>query len=174
MTDTAPPSQARPGSLEVIASLGCAIVFLLALAGLARALSAHAPLPPAFGRAAVLAHFATVMSALPLAISQLLLPKGTLRHRVVGYVWCALMLVTALASFSVREISPGHLSLIHVFSVVTLVAVPVLIWNARTHHVARHRRTVLGLVIGGLVVAGLLTFVPGRALGALVSGLFPH
>ncbi len=152
--------------------VGSAVVFLLALAGISNALLTGAALPPVFGKAAVIAHLTTVFLALPLGISQLVLPKGSFRHRTVGYIWCALMLTTAVVSFAVRGINPGGLSFIHLFSVLTLVLVPIIIFNARTGRVAQHQRAVLGLMLGGLVVAGLFTFVPGRALGVLVSRLF--
>ncbi len=116
-------------------------------------------------------HLATVLLALPLGVSQLVLPKGTLRHRTVGYAWCALMTVTALVSFAIHGINPHGLSPIHLFSVLTLVLVPVIIWRARAGDVARHQRAALGLMIGGLVIAGLFTFVPGRVLGVLLARL---
>lgn len=169
---------ARPASkrglspLEAGAALGCAVVFLLALAALGQTLLRHADIPPVFGKAAVLAHFATVLAALPLAASQIVLPKGTTRHRAVGYVWCALMIATALISFAVHESNPHGFSFIHLFSALTLVFVPLLIWHARAGRIEHHRRTVLWLVAGGLVIAGLFTFVPGRALGELLGSLW--
>ena len=66
----------------------------------------------------------------------------------------------------------GGLSPIHLFSVLTLILVPLIIYQARTGHVAGHQRAVLGLMIGGLVIAGLFTFLPDRILGELVSRLF--
>jgi uncharacterized membrane protein len=154
--------------------MGTAIVLLLATAGIGNALLTAAPMPPAFGKAAVIAHLATVFLALPLGIAQLVLPKGTFRHRTVGYIWCALMTVTALVSFTVHEINPGGLSFIHLFSVLTLVLVPVIIFTARTGRVERHQRAALGLMSGGLLIAGLFTFLPGRALGQLVFRLVGH
>jgi uncharacterized membrane protein len=112
------------------------------------------------------------MLALPLGIAQLVLPKGTASHRVLGYVWIGLMVFTALASFAVHAINPGGVSPIHLFSVLTLVMAPLIVVFARTGRIERHRRAVLGLMTGGLVIAGLFTFVPGRALGALVGRLF--
>ncbi|MBA3812242.1 MAG: hypothetical protein H0X27_11490 [Caulobacteraceae bacterium] len=110
--------------------------------------------------------------AMPLGVSQLLLPKGTMRHRAVGYVWCGLMIFTALVSFAIHGLNSGGLSSIHLFSVLTLVLVPVIIHRARTGQVAKHQRAVLGLIVGGLVIAGLFTFLPGRVLGVLVQRLF--
>jgi uncharacterized membrane protein len=111
------------------------------------------------------------MLALPLGISQLVLPKGTIRHRTVGYVWIALMVFTALVSFAIHTVNPHGLSPIHLFSVLTLVTAPMIAWSARTGQVKRHQRSVLSLMIGALFIAGLFTFVPGRALGELLARL---
>ena len=158
-----------------ITILGSSIVFLLTCAALGNAAVRHLVLPDALHRGAVIAHLSSVLLALPLGVSQLVLPKGTMRHRTVGYIWCALMVATALVSFAVHEINPGGLSPIHIFSVVTLVVTPLIIFNARTGNIQAHQRSVLGLMLGGLVLAGLFTFIPSRALGSLVVKLFnPH
>jgi uncharacterized membrane protein len=155
-----------------VAVIGSAIVFLLATAALLNAALSSAPVPRDLRSTAVVAHLATVLLALPLGVSQLLLPKGTIRHRAAGYVWCGLMTVTALVSFAIHTVNPRGLSPIHLFSVLTLVLVPVIIFQARTGQAAAHQRAVLGLMIGGLVIAGLFTFVPSRALGDLVLRFF--
>ncbi len=155
-----------------VAVVGSSIVLLLACAALANAALQGAAMPYVLRRGAVIAHLATVLLALPLGISQLVLPKGTIRHRVVGYVWCGLMMATALISFAVHGINPGGLSFIHLFSIMTLVMTPVIVFSARAGQAARHQRAVLGLMIGALVIAGLFTFLPGRALGELVGQLF--
>jgi uncharacterized membrane protein len=168
-------AQPRPRFLPVregVAVAGGAIVFLLAVAGIANAWLAHAPMPDAFKDAAVVAHLSTVLVALPLGVSQLVLPKGTFRHRAVGYAWVVLMTITALISFAIHGINPHGLSPIHIFSVTTLVFAPLIVFFARRGQVERHRGAVLGLMIGGLVIAGLFTFIPGRALGQLVFRLF--
>jgi uncharacterized membrane protein len=157
--------------LVPVAVVGSAIVFLLATAALLNATLSSAPMPRDLRGPAVIAHLVTVLAALPIGVSQLLLPKGTIRHRAVGYVWCALMTVTALFSFAIHTINPHGLSPIHLFSVLTLVLVPVIIYRARKGQVSRHQRAVLGLIIGGLIIAGLFTFIPGRALGDLVQRL---
>jgi len=147
------------------------MIFLLATAAVLNAAFGSAPIPRPLRNAAVLAHLATVMAALPLGVSQLVLPKGTLRHRSLGYIWCGLMTFTALISFAIHQINARGLSPIHLFSVLTLVCVPVIIVQARRHDVEGHRRTVLGLMIGALVIAGFFTFLPSRALGGLLFRL---
>jgi uncharacterized membrane protein len=171
MTDASVPRLDWPAVFTSIAVVGSSAVFLLAVAVLLNALARATPLPPVFQNAAALAHLGSVLLALPLGVSQLVLPKGTARHRVVGYLWIGLMVVTALASFAVHTINPGGLSLIHLFSVQTLISAPLIVVYARTGRVARHRAAVLGLILGGLVIAGLFTFIPGRAMGELLHTL---
>jgi uncharacterized membrane protein len=172
MTAAAPAPEDRAPITQTLALVGGAIVFLLATAGLANAWLAHRPLPDVLRNGSVVVHLTTVLLALPLGISQLVLPKGTFRHRTVGYIWIVLMVATALVSFSIHTINPGGLSWIHIFSVVTLIFAPMAVFLARTGRVEHHRRAVIGLMLGGLAIAGLFTFLPGRALGQLVLRLF--
>lgn len=176
MTAAAASPASRQGALQTLAVIGSAAVLLLALAGLGNMALSHAATPDSLKSGAVVAHLATVLAALPLGISQLLLPKGTFRHRVVGYVWIVLMVTTAIVSFSVHTINRTGLGLspIHLFSVLTLISAPGIVWAARTGRVEHHRRAVLGLMLGGLVIAGIFTFIPGRALGQLVLAIFQH
>ena len=172
MTIAAPPRSKLSLAREGVALAGGAVVFLLAAAGLGNAWLAREPMPEDLRDAAVVAHLTTVLIALPLGLSQLVLPKGTFRHRTVGYIWVALMTTTALVSFAIHGINPNGLSWIHIFSVLTLVGMPFVVLFARRGEVERHRSTVLSMIIGGLVIAGLFIFIPGRALGLLVFRLF--
>ena len=52
----------------------------------------------------------------------------------------------------------------------TLVVLPVAVWRAHRHEVARHRRAMLGLFLGALIIAGLFTFLPGRIMHAVLIG----
>ena len=110
-------------------------------------------------------HLVAVM--LPLAITpvQLLRRPGDGAHRVLGWIWAISLLATALISFGICEINDGGLSFIHIFSVITIVTVPMLSFAARHHRIARHRRAVRGLVTGALLAAGYFTLLPSRMLG---------
>jgi uncharacterized membrane protein len=116
------------------------------------------------------AHLATVMLAVALTPVILLMRRGTRLHRTMGAVWIVAMLFTAIVSLFVRTIRPGHLSPIHFFSFLTLVTVPRALWFAHTHQIDRHRRAVLGTIIGALMIAGWLTFPFGRMLGRWLLG----
>jgi len=41
---------------------------------------------------------------------------------------------------------------------------------AHRHDVLHHRKRMIGLFVGGLVIAGLFTFVPGRIMHAVAFG----
>ena len=110
-------------------------------------------------------HLATIVVALALTPVMLLRRRGDRLHRRLGWIWAGAMLLTALVSFDLRLVNRGGFSVIHLLSVWTLVQVPVIVWSARTHNVARHRGSVRGMVLGALLIAGFFTFPFNRLLG---------
>ena len=111
------------------------------------------------------------MSAFALGIVQLSAPKGTIPHRILGWIWVAVMAVVGVTAFFIHEIRLwGPWSPIHLLAIFTLVMLPLGVWRARRHEVQHHRRTMIGIFAGGLVVAGLFTFVPGRIMHAVAFG----
>jgi len=114
--------------------------------------------------AAVQIHLMAAVVAFLIGSVLLVAPKGILPHRIMGWIWVGLMLVTALSSFFVRELNAGQFSLIHALSGWTAIAAPMLIGLARRKQIKRHRLMAYGLYFGGLVIAGLFTFIPGRLM----------
>lgn len=166
MTSLAIPFRAAvPSRQQWLAGGGAAITALIALAFARHGASA---IQPRVGLSFWLAvHLATVIPAVPLGAYVLARRKGDRVHRALGRLWAALMMITALASFGVR--TSGHLSWIHLFSVVVLVAVPRAVASAIRGDIRRH---VLGMqrTYMGLLGAGLFTFIPGRLLGDWLFG----
>jgi uncharacterized membrane protein len=116
-------------------------------------------------------HAFAAMGAFVLGIVQFAAPKGTLPHRTLGFIWVGLMLVVAASSFWIHQIRlVGLWSPIHLLSIFTLVMLPLAVWKAHTHQVAAHRRIMIYLFLGALVVAGLFTLVPGRLMHTVVFG----
>ena len=107
------------------------------------------------------------MGAFVLRAEQLAAPKGTLPHRIVGSIWVLLMLLVSISAFFIHELRIwGPWSPIHLLALFTLVMLPVAVWRAHKHAVEQHRRAMLGLFFGALIVAGLFTFLPGRITAA--------
>ena len=116
-------------------------------------------------------HAFAAMGAFVLGLVQFASPKGTIPHRTVGGVWVALMPIVSVSAFFIHQIRMwGPWSPIHLLAIFTLIMLPLAVWQAHRHHVTRHRRTMIGIFIGALVIAGLFTFVPGRIMHAVVFG----
>src|SRR5712691_5462873 len=116
-------------------------------------------------------HAFAALGAFALGAVQLAAPKGTIPHRVFGWVWATLLLVVAVSSFFIHEIRLwGPFSPIHLLSIFTLVMLPLAVLRARRHNVDGHRRAMLGLFLGALLIAGAFTFLPGRIMHAVAFG----
>jgi uncharacterized membrane protein len=115
-------------------------------------------------------HLAGVAVAILIGLILLIGVKGTLIHRVLGWTWVLAMMSAAVSSLFIREINHGHLSFIHLLSGWTIIALPMGVAFARRRKVRAHARMMTGLFTGGLIVAGLLAFFPGRLMWQVVFG----
>jgi uncharacterized membrane protein len=120
---------------------------------------------------AIQLHAFTAMAAFALGAVQLSAPKGTLPHRTAGWIWVALMVIVAVSSFFIHDLRIWDAwSPIHLLSVFTLAMLPLAVMHARRHRVDRHRRAMIAIFVGALVIAGLFTLAPGRIMHAVVFG----
>jgi uncharacterized membrane protein len=120
---------------------------------------------------AIQLHAVAAMAAFGLGIVQFAAPKGTLPHRTVGWIWVALMTVVGVTAFFIHELRIwGPWSPIHLLAVFTLVTLPLAVWHARRHAVDRHRWAMISIFTGGLLIAGLFTFLPGRIMHTVAFG----
>jgi uncharacterized membrane protein len=114
-------------------------------------------------------HAFAAMGAFVLGLVQFAAPKGTLPHRTVGWIWVGV--VVAVSSFWIHGIRlVGPWSPIHLLSIFTLVVMPLAVWRAHTHRVADHRRMMIFIFTGALIIAGLFTLMPGRVMHHVVFG----
>ncbi|MGZ9722495.1 DUF2306 domain-containing protein [Rhizobium miluonense] len=118
---------------------------------------------------AIQVHVAAVVPAALLGAYLLLRPKGTPGHRLLGKIWLCLMVITALSSFFIHQINMFYgFSPIHLLSLYVLFGCWGAIVNARNHNIKAHKRIVRGLYFGGIVGAGIFTFIPGRMMNKIV------
>ena len=81
------------------------------------------------------------------------------------------MASVAISSLWIHQIRLfGTWSPIHLLSIFVLTMLPLAVWRAHTHRVADHRRIMILMFSGALVIAGLFTLLPGRIMHAVVLG----
>ena len=115
-------------------------------------------------------HIAAALTALLLGTIQLVGIKGTGVHRLIGWSWVIAMLTVAISSLFIRQINPGSFSWIHLLSGWTLIALPMALFAIRRGRVARHASGMTWTFVGGLIVAGVFTFLPGRLMWEVFFG----
>jgi uncharacterized membrane protein len=97
-----------------------------------------------------------------------LMKKGTTLHKAMGKVYLVLMVLTGITTlFMQAQVGPrlfDHFGWIHSFSVLTLYSAPRAYFAIRKGQVKAHQYSMIGLYVGGIVIAGTLTFLPGRFL----------
>lgn len=124
---------------------------------------------------AIKIHVATVVPAFALGTYQIFLSrKGSPFHRGLGYVYLCLMTVTSVAALFVHSLLPNGpllgFSPIHLFVPLTLFGVVGALRGAWTHNIPLHRGSMIGVYVGGLLIAGSLALLPGRLMHAVVFG----
>jgi len=113
----------------------------------------------------IVLHVAAAITAFFVGIAQFVGKKGVTTHRILGWIWVIAMMVVAISSFWINEIRlVGPFSPIHLLAILTIFSVPAAVMAARRHDVRRHRKNMILIYIGALIVAGAFTLMPGRIL----------
>jgi uncharacterized membrane protein len=121
--------------------------------------------------AVIQVHAFAAMAAFALGLVQFTAPKGTIPHRTIGWIWVALMAAVGVSAFFIHEIRLwGPFSPIHLLAIFTLAMLPLAVRQARRHRVSDHRSAMISIFIGGLLIAGAFTFLPGRIMHAVAFG----
>ena len=137
----------------------------------------HAPdlAPVAAASMAIKIHLLTVLGAALIGVVLMARVKGTPFHRQLGWIYAAAMFATGVVTLTIPRppIGGAHLGPfgpLHLFSLFAVVGVPMAIMAARRGDWATHGRFMAGLFIGGIGVAGLGAFAPGRLLNQVFFG----
>jgi uncharacterized membrane protein len=115
-------------------------------------------------------HVTAALAALAIGMIILLLPKGRRFHKTLGWAWVLAMGTAAVSSLFIVELNGGFWSFLHIISGWTIVGMPMAIYAVRNGKVLEHKRGMTGMFVGGLIVAGALTFIPGRFFYAFFFG----
>lgn len=117
-----------------------------------------------------LLHLVTIFPAFLIGTWLLFRRKGSSLHRVLGKAYMLLVLFSVIVSlFMSARVGPsvfGHFGFIHLLSFQALFAV-IVAWRAiQAKDVRRHRNAMIGLYVGGMMIAGSFALMPGRLLHA--------
>lgn len=117
-------------------------------------------------------HLYTVVPCFIIGTMLLLMKKGTSIHKRLGKVYMILMLFTATVTlFLPARVGPtvlNHFGWIHLFSFLTLYTVPTAYLAIKNGNIKVHKRKMILLYFGALVIAGGFTLSPGRYLNELI------
>jgi uncharacterized membrane protein len=103
--------------------------------------------------------------------------KGSTAHRTIGKIYLLLVSITAVAATFIREpssmgidLGPLRVGPIHIF-------VPIAVWGVygalsslKRRDIPGHQSAMRGLYFGGMLVAGTLSFIPGRTMWRVFFG----
>jgi uncharacterized membrane protein len=154
----------RPAGLVAVGLVAWTIVL-----GIDAAAGLHPHLPSAHllhrAPAVLRLHVGTAVSALVIGFALLVGVKGRRFHKIAGWTWAACMMTVAISSFWL--LNNGHFSYIHFLSGWVSIAVPMALAAVRRRDLATHRAMMTRIFMGGLIIAGAFTFVPGRLMWRL-------
>ena len=119
-------------------------------------------------------HLATVLPAFFIGAFQLLRRKGNPSHKLLGKVYMVLLLATGLITLTMpAEVGPrflGRFGFIHAFNFLTLFNVPTAFFAAQRGNIRMHHASMIGLYVGGILIAGTFALAPGRLLHTWLFG----
>ncbi len=116
-------------------------------------------------------HAIAAMLAIILGGVQLYMNKGSLTHKLLGYIWVGLMLIVSVSSLFIHEIKLWNIySPIHLLSAWTFFSLGLAIYYVRISNIKRHKQVMIMIYGFALVLTGFFTFMPGRVMHQIVFG----
>lgn len=113
-------------------------------------------------------HLLTVVPCIAMGATLFFMKKGTPIHKTMGRVYMILMMVTGIITlFMPAKVGPqlfNHFGWIHSFSLLTLYSAPKAYFAIQKGNIKSHQYSMIGLYVGGILIAGSFTLVPGRFL----------
>ena len=120
-------------------------------------------------------HSVLAILAIPLGLYIIITKKGTKSHKMLGRIWVTALLIVSLTAIFIQTIKPGQFSLIHLLVPYTIGSLIYSIWNIRKFKKTKierykiaHMRSMIGVYIGALLIAGAFTLMPGRFFYELI------
>lgn len=124
-------------------------------------------------------HLATILPAFAIGTWLLFVSeKGSRSHRTAGKLYMSLMATTAVAACFIRtpsglpaiDLGPVRFGPIHLFIPLTAWGIYRALSGVRRGNIAQHRAAMRRMYVGAILIAGILSFMPGRIMNHLVFG----
>jgi uncharacterized membrane protein len=120
-------------------------------------------------------HLFTILPCIIIGGVLFLIPKGTGIHKFWGRIYMILMLFTASVTlFMPAKVGSNifnHFGWIHLLSFLTIYTVPGAYFAIKRGNIRSHKRKMIILYIGAILIAGAFTLVPGRYLHTVLFGV---
>lgn len=119
-------------------------------------------------------HLFTVLPCVFIGGLLLIIKKGTKIHKGFGRIYMILMLFTAMVTLFMPAKVGGtflnHFGWIHLFSFLTIWTVPTAYIAIKKDNIKAHKRKMILLYFGAIIIAGAFTLSPGRYLHNVFFG----
>lgn len=113
----------------------------------------------------IIIHAASALIAILIGLVQFSSRKGSLQHRLLGYIWILLMFIVCISSFWIHEIRLWNVfSPIHLLSIITLISLYISYSAAVKGNIKRHKNSMSAIYFMALILAGVLTLLPDRII----------
>lgn len=119
---------------------------------------------------AIKIHLVTALGALGLGAALMTARKGRTFHRIAGWIWVSLVMVTAGATLFITSLNHGTWSLLHLLTGWVLLILPLAVIWAKRREVRHHRRAMMGLFYGGFAINLFVALLPGRTVWMMFLG----
>ena len=159
----AKPKLENSSAVKGVVAIAGSILTLAASVALFKWATGLAPDLSHYRNLAITLHVATVLPAVPLGAYLIVSRKGDARHKLLGKIWIALMVTTAIAITFVR--GGTDFSWIHIFVPYTLLGAWQVYSTAKAGKIAEHRKHITQMYLGALIIPGAFAFLPSRMFG---------
>ena len=131
--------------------------------------------------AIIYVHAFFALTAVRVGLYIFLTKKGTKQHRRIGRLWVSCLLIVSVTALFITSpmtdttFNPRLYSWIHLLIPFTISQLIYSIWSIRQFkatklekHKIGHIRSMIGVYVGALLVAGVFTLAPGRIFHTLL------
>jgi uncharacterized membrane protein len=121
---------------------------------------------------AIQVHVLAAVIAIVLGVFQFVAPKGTVPHRIAGWIWVVLLSSICISSFFIpATLYVGPVSVFHALSVYTLYSLAMGVLAARQHKVTDHKSYMVWIYGLSIILSAVIAVLTG---GVLQQVFFPQ